>query len=68
MLANKWVQAVLLLGLGLGVLIGMLGSIFSPVVVLFVAIAAVIAAAWLAGDARGTDGWGGPYHGPRTKP
>lgn len=66
MLTNKWVQAVLLFGFGLGLVIGTLVSMFAPLVVLFGGFVCGVAATWLAGSARGTDGWGGPYRGPRT--
>jgi predicted ABC-type sugar transport system permease subunit len=65
MLTNKWVQAVLLFGLGLGLIIGTLVSILAPMVVVLGGVVSVVAAAWIVGSARGTDGWGGPYRGPR---
>lgn len=67
MMANKWIQAVLFGGVGLGLIIGALASSVSssPIVVAAAGFLLMVVGLWKTANCRGTDGWGGPYHGPR---
>jgi hypothetical protein len=68
MMANKWVQAVLCGGFGLGLIIGAFISAVSdaPIAVVLVGFLFMMVSLWKTANCRGTDGWGGPWHGPRT--
>jgi hypothetical protein len=63
MMANKWVQAALLLGVAVGVWIGGWLPLIHPALHLVVPITIGFLAMWVGANARGTDGWGGPYRG-----
>ena len=75
MMSNKWVQAVLCGGIGFGLIIGSAGSAISAAPVpspafiplALIGIALMFVGLWKTGSARGTDGWGGPYRGPKEK-
>jgi hypothetical protein len=69
MMANKWIQAVLFGGVGLGMIAGTVASALSelPVVVIIVGFLLLMVSLWKTANCRGTDGWGGPYHGPADK-
>lgn len=66
MMGNKWMQGGILYGIGLGLFIGpVLTLVFSPFVSIIVGWCVMAIALWIGGNARGTDGWGGPWNGPK---
>lgn len=67
MMTNKWVQAAILFGVALGIWVGgWLPLIWPGVPIhLFIPIPVGLLSMWIGGNARGTDGWGGPWHGPK---
>lgn len=67
MLANKWCQATLLLGICVGAWFGTVLSFVNVNIPFGISVAAGFASMWIATKAKGTDGWGGPWHGPRHK-
>ncbi|MCS4088471.1 hypothetical protein [Rhizobium sp. BK176] len=69
MMANKWIQAVLIGGFGFGLIVGVVISALSsaPVAVVIVGFILMVVSLWKTANCRGTDGWGGPYHGPSSK-
>ncbi|QSY98555.1 hypothetical protein J2J97_32130 (plasmid) [Rhizobium bangladeshense] len=69
MMANKWIQAVLLGGFGLGLIVGAFSSALSsaPVTIMVVGVVLMLVSLWKTANCRGTDGWGGPYHGPAPR-
>lgn len=66
MMANKWIQAVLCGGFGLGLIVGAFAAATSsaPIIVMVVGFLFMVVSLWKTANCRGTDGWGGPYHGP----
>lgn len=66
MMGNKWVQASIFFGIAIGVWVGGWISLIYPVLHLFVPIPIGLLSMWIGGKARGTDGWGGPYSGPKN--
>lgn len=69
MMANRWIQAVLIGGFGFGLIMGVVISALSsaPVAVVVVGFLLMVVCLWKTANCRGTDGWGGPYHGPPSK-
>jgi hypothetical protein len=66
MMTNKWVQAALCSGFGIGLIIGAVAlAVTAWQVVLILGIAFQMVGLWITANARGTDGFGGPYNGPR---
>jgi hypothetical protein len=68
MMKNKWVQAVLCGGFGFGLVVGTVASAMSsvPVGVVIVGFLLMMVSLWKTANCRGTDGWGGPNHGPKS--
>lgn len=64
MMANKWVQAGLTLGIAVGLFVGGPLSLIHPLAPFVCGMVIGLLSMWVGGNARGTDGWGGPYHGP----
>lgn len=66
MMGNKWIQAVLCFGLGLGLVLGSAMTVLlsAPLLAVAVGVGLMFVGMWKTGNCRGTDGWGGPYHGP----
>jgi len=64
MMANKWCQSTLLLGICVGFWFGTFLSFIHIYIPPFLAVAAGFGSLWIGANCRGTDGWGGPYHGP----
>jgi hypothetical protein len=69
MMANKWIQAVMFGGFGFGLIVGTVISALSsaPIAVVVVGFLLMMVSLWKTANCRGTDGWGGPYHGPFSK-
>lgn len=68
MMGNKWVQAGLTLGAAVGLFVGAFLSAAHPLAPLVCAILIGFVSMWIGSSARGTDGWGGPFHGPQLAP
>lgn len=64
MMANKWVQAGLTLGIAVGFFVSTFLSLVHPLAPIAGAAIAGALSMWIGGNARGTDGWGGPYSAP----
>ena len=66
MMGNKWFQAALIYGFGFGMIIGatalMITGTLTPFLLGFVV---MMAGMWKTANCRGTDGWGGPWRGPK---
>ena len=67
MMSNKWCQATVLLGVCIGCWFGVILSFIHVYIPLFLAVGAGFASMWIGANARGTDGWGGPYNGPPSE-
>ena len=67
MMGNKWVQAAILFGVAIGIWIGGWLPLIHPVLHLFVSIPVGLLSMRIGRKARGTDGWGGPYSGPKDQ-
>lgn len=68
MMTNKWVQAALCSGFGVGLIAGavVLAATRSPAIILILGVVFQLAGLWITANARGTDGFGGPYNGPKS--
>lgn len=65
MMTNKWVQAAILFGMAIGLLIGGLLPLIHYVLPVLGAFVTGLGSMWIVSFAKGTDGWDGPYHGPK---
>lgn len=66
MMGNKWIQAVLLCGTGFGLWLGsFLSALFGPIPLFIGGFVLMMLGMWKTADCRGTDGWGGPWSGPK---
>lgn len=65
MMGNKWVQAAMLLGVAAGIWVGGWLSLLNPLACLVAPVPVGLLAMWIGANARGTDGWGGPWNGPK---
>jgi xanthosine utilization system XapX-like protein len=67
MMTNKWVQAGLTLGMSIGLFVGAFLSMAHPLAPIVCSVLVGLLSIWIGGNARGTDGWGGPYRGPMAE-
>lgn len=64
MMKNKWVQAACLGGVAVGIWVGGWVALLHPMANFIVPIPVGLASLWVTANARGTNGWGGPYDAP----
>lgn len=64
MMGNKWMQAGILFGVAMGIWLGGWLVLIHPAIHLVIGPIIGIGAMWIGANARGTDGWGGPWNGP----
>lgn len=65
MMANKWMQTGIFFGIAIGMMAGCVLTLVHPLLSLGAGYSFGFLSMWWAGNAKGTDGWGGPWHGPR---
>lgn len=67
MMGNKWMQGGISFGVCIGMLFGLALSAIHPLIPFVIGYFFGFLAMWKCADARGTDGWGGPWNGPKNK-
>lgn len=65
MMRNKWVQGAILLGVAVGIWIGGWLPLIHPALHIVASPVIGMGALWICANARGTDGFGGPWNGPK---